>query len=189
MWCVCARVRAAGTSQCHTSLRFPQFGSGQSCLWNHDWLLIASLPNTSVPLLDPNISARRSRHIYGQGGGHVTLRLWMTDRNKKKTLEWRNHVLHHGKLLVVPLKATDLGKLLFEFLFLKTEKHRVWKISSGYLLQKHPDLVPLIKQSAAVLRLLISCIRQLLRHFFLWEKMAAFSNLTSWLLSFALLLS
>lgn len=62
------------------------------------------------------------------------------------------------------------GKIAVWIPFLKTEKHRVWKISSGYLLQKHPDIVPLIKQSAAVLRLLISCVRQLLRHFFLWEK-------------------
>lgn len=94
--CVGACVQQ-GTSRCHSSLRSPQLGSGQGFpFWNHNGLLIASSPNTSVPSLDPNISARKSRHTFE---GPVPLPPeWPCDWKK---LQWRRityNVLQLGKL-------------------------------------------------------------------------------------------
>ena len=104
---------------------FHSLGAVEGFFWNHDWLLIASLPNTSVPSLDPNISARKSRDA---SAGGCLLPMWHSiyewpcdwKKNKKRSNEERTYNVVHleRNCLWCHLQPWEMNG----FLFFKTEE-------------------------------------------------------------------
>lgn len=137
MWCVCA----VGTSRCHTSLRFPQFGSGRGFPLK-SWLTLNCLFTKHICAFawSKYISQEVERHV---GGGlpspDVTLNLWMTVW-LKKTLQWRKrtyNVVHLERdCLWCHLQPWEMNG----FLFLRLRRTVLKKLR--IFVQKHPEIVP-----------------------------------------------